>query len=440
MPDREELERHKQTFLQGIAKRARGDQTHRFRDLSSCLSEKYLKDSWQNLNKQGAAGVDKVSIREYEKNLDTHITKLVETLKANQYKARLIRRKYIPKGKDKERPLGIPVVADRLLQMAVSRILQAIWEPGFSEFSFGYRPGKSAKEAVKTLQLNLQYGKYGYVVEADIKGFFDNINHEWLVEMLEQRISDRRFIRLIRKWLRAGVLEPDGEVKHPTKGTPQGGVISPILANIYLHYVLDLWFEKKVQAHCKGKAILVRYADDFVCAFQFKEEAEWFYKELPQRLKKFDLELSSLKTRIIRFSRFHPDAGNRFQFLGFEYYWHNDRQGKPRIKVVTARSNLRKSLARLTEWVRKHYHDPSPIFYKSLKRKLTGYYNYYAVIGNSQAIYLFWNEARWIIFKWLKRRGRRSRLTWKKYLCRLGQYGILYPRVKDWKVGRVVYV
>ena len=329
-------------------------------------------------------------------------------------------------------------MGDRLFQRAASRLLEAIWEPEFSEFSFGYRPEKSGQKAVKTLRVNLQFGKNGYIVEADIKGYFENINHDLLVEMLEHRIDDRRFVRLIRKWLRAGVLEPNGDVVHPIKGTPQGGVISPILANIYLHYVLDLWFERKVKTHCKGKAMLIRYADDFVCAFQYKEEAEWFYNELPKRLKKFELELSSLKTRIIRFSRFDPDAGNRFQFLGFEYYWHNDRKGKPRVKSVTARTGLRKSIGKLTEWVKGHYHDPRLIFYRSLRRKLTGCYNYCAVTGNSYAVGLFWKEARWIIYKWLRRRGRRSRLTWRKYLNQLSRHGIRHPKVKDWKIGRVM--
>jgi group II intron reverse transcriptase/maturase len=440
MPDKKESERHKPTFLQGIAKRSGSDPTCRFHDMSSRLSEDYLRDSWRHLNKRAAAGVDKVSIREYQQDLDAHIRELVATLKANRYKARLIRRTYIPKDKGKMRPLGIPVVSDRLLQMAVSRILSAIWEPKFSKFSFGYRPGKSAKSAVKTLQVNLQFGKYGYVVEADIKGFFDNISHEWLVRMLEEHIADRRFIRLIRKWLKAGVLEPTGQVIHPITGTPQGGVISPILANIYLHYVFDLWFEKVVQPRCKGKALFVRYADDFVCAFQLMEDANRFYGELPKRLGKFNLELSETKTRIIKFSRFQPDAGKRFQFLGFEYCWHKDRKGKPRVQVVTARKKLRKSLANLTAWVKKHYHDPSILFYRSLRRKLTGYYNYYAVIGNSRAVGMFWKESRWIIYKWLRRRGRRSRLTWERYRNQLMRHGIRYPRVKDWGVGRVVFV
>jgi retron-type reverse transcriptase len=217
-------------------------------------------------------------------------------------------------------------------------------------------------------------------------------------------------------------------------------VISPILANIYLHYVFDLWFEKVVCPRCKGKALFVRYADDFVCAFQLMEDANRFYEELPKRLGKFNLELSASKTRIIKFSRFKPDAGNRFQFLGFEYCWHKDRKGKPRVQIVTARKKLRKSLANLTAWVKKHYHDPSILFYRSLRRKLTGYYNYYAVIGNSRAVGMFWKESRWIIYKWLRRRGRRSRLTWDRYRNQLRRYGIRYPRVKDWGVGRVAFV
>src|SRR5688572_165345 len=272
-----------QTSLLEIAKKAQRDKRYRFRNLYRELNEELLLDSWRLLRKDAALGVDRVSAAEYEANLEENIHQLVERLKRKSYRAKLVRRHYIPKGNGGKRPLGIPAIEDKLLQLAVKRLLEAIYEQDFLSCSYGYRPRVGALEAVDQLTVKLQFGAYHHVVEADIKGFFDNLSHEWLMRMLAERIDDQPTLRLIKKWLNAGVLDTDGKVLRPESGTPQAGIISPVLANVYLHYALDLWFERVFQHRCKGAAFLVRYADDFVCGFARVEEAERFYHELEER-------------------------------------------------------------------------------------------------------------------------------------------------------------
>lgn len=267
------------------------------------INQDVLRLCFYRLRKDAASGVDQVTFQDYARNLEANLTDLAGRLRRQAYRARLVRRKYIPKGKGKLRPLGIPVLEDKLLQMAVTQILLAIYEVDFLPCSFGYRPGVSAHAAVRTLQDELQWGRHNFVVEADIKGFFENLRWEWLERMLEQRIADGALVNLIRKWLRAGILEEDGKVIHPQTGTPQGGVISPVLANIYLHYVLDVWFERGVKPKQRGRCRIVRYADDFVACFEHRQEAEAFEKALPARLAKFGLEVAADKTKMLRFGR-----------------------------------------------------------------------------------------------------------------------------------------
>jgi RNA-directed DNA polymerase len=257
------------TSLQGIAQKAARQKGYRFRNLYGMLDEDFLKQCWCDIRKDAASGVDQVSAQEYEQHLDANIHDLVERLKQKRYRAKLVRRHYIPKGDGTQRPLGIPAVEDKLLQLAVARLLEAIYEQDFLRCSYGYRPKVGALEAVDTLTIKLQFGRYAWVVEADIKKFFDTIDHDWMVRMLAERIDDGALLRLIRKWLKAGVLDTDGMVLHPATGTPQGGTVSPVLANVFLHYVLDIWFEKVVKQHCRGEACLLRYADD--CAPRRRE-------------------------------------------------------------------------------------------------------------------------------------------------------------------------
>lgn len=401
------------TFLRSISKKAAKAKSHRFQNLYGSLNESLIYESWCKLNKRGAPGVDKVTIAQYEENLGENIKQLIERLKDKKYRSQLIRRKYIPKGKGKVRPLGIPVVEDRLLQGAVSLLLSAIFEEDFHTVSYGYRPKRGAQQAVKELTFELQFGRYGYVVEADIKGFFDNINHEWLLKMIEQRVDDKPFMKIIESWLKAGILEEDGAVTHPYTGTPQGGVVSPILANIYLHYVVDHWFEHKVKSHCNGQAHLIRYADDFVCAFQYKRDAEAFYRVLPKRLAKFGLAVAPEKTCIHKFSRFKPCRNRQFSFLGFEFYWEADSKGEPRVWRRTSRSKLQKSIKACKEWLRSHRHYPLGALMLTMNRKVRGHYNYFRAVGNMGSLSVFYREAVRLLHKWLNRRSQRRSLTWK---------------------------
>jgi RNA-directed DNA polymerase len=438
MPDNVGPEQHKQTSLRGITDKAKANKQHRFQDFYRVLSTELLLDCFGKLNKDASSGVDGVTWQKYADNLCANVEALVEKLKSKRYRAKLVRRKYIPKENGKERPLGIPVLEDKLLQAACARILNAIYEQDFLAFSYSYRAGRSARDAVQDLTFDLQYGRYGYVVEADIKGFFDNMDHDWLLKMLSQRIDDRAFLGLIRKWLKAGILETDGKVINPDTGTPQGGVVSPVLANVYLHYALDRWFDKVVKPRCGGNALISRYADDFVCAFRFREDAEQFYRELPARLGKFKLEVAPEKTRIIRFSRFHPGIERRFAFLGFEFYWNEDRKGEPRVMRRTAHKKLLGACKRIKEWIKPNRHMPGKEFFRGLNARLRGHYNYYGLRGNSRALHSFFVEALDCTFKWLNRRGgKRRSFTWEKFRKILDAVPIAKPVITEVSRRRV---
>jgi RNA-directed DNA polymerase len=420
-----------QTSLQGIAKKASERPKHRFQDLMSLINADNLLWSCQFLKKKAAAGVDKIDYAMYMENIHENIEEIVTRLKAGTYKAKLVRRKWIPKGRDKRRPLGIPAISDKLVQMLVSKILQAIYEEDFLEISFGYRPKLGALDAVRETTRKLQFGKYSVVVEADIKGFFDNMNHDWLLKMLGERIDDKRFLRLIRKWLRAGILEETGEVVHPTTGTPQGGVVSPVLANIYLHYGLDLWFEKIVKRNCRGEAMMIRYCDDFICAFQYKEEAETLYRDLGGRLNKFNLEVAPEKTNIIEFGRTAKGNDSSFDFLSFEFRWGVSRKGKRIVTRRTSRKKLRASVANFTDWIRKNRSTKLRLLIKKLNAKYRGYWNYYGVIGNYASLMDFYQQTKDLLFKWLNRRSQRLSYSKETFARMLETMRVVQPRIME---------
>jgi len=425
------LDKLMQTSLQGIEQKAKQNKAHKFSNLYGLLNEQALGYAWKSINKKASAGVDKITAEEYGKNLTENIKEIVYDLKNKKYHAKLVKRVEIPKGNGKIRPLGIPSVSDKILQNAVTMILKAIYEPEFLKSSYGYRPNVGAAMAVKDLTKELRIGKYSYIVEADIKGFFDNINHEWLIKMLEHKINDRSFIGLIRKWLKAGILDVKGLVKHPITGCPQGGCISPILSNIYLHYVLDLWFEKIVKPKAKGEAYVCRYADDFVCAFRYKEDADNFYNELPSRLRKFGLELSMEKTNIIRFTRFRKEDKTSFEFLGFEYRWASSVLGKDIIVRRTSRKKLHQSFSNMKDWCKNIRNKRLATIIKLLNSKLRGYYNYYGVIGNYKSLADFYNIAMKILYKWLNRRSQRRSFNWDQYKLMIKRYGVITPRITE---------
>ena len=430
VPDNVGLEQYEPTSLRGIAIKAGVNGKHRFQDLYRCLNEPFLHACWKGLNKHAASGVDEVTAQVYEENLEANIQGLAERLKAKRYRAKLVRRCYIPKENGKKRPLGIPALEDRLVQLACAKLLSSIFESDFLDNSYGYCPKRSAKDAVNDLRFNLQYGKYGYVVEADIRGFFGHMDHDWLLRMLRERIDDTALLNLIRKWLKAGILETDGQIIHPETGTPQGGVVSPVLANVYLHFALDLWFEKVVKAHCRGDALLLRYADDFVCAFQYRSDAHRFFDALPKRLSRFDLMVAPEKTHLMRFSRFHPSRSRRIVFLGFETYWTHDNKGLVRVKQRTARKKLQGACRRIKEWIKKNRHLKGIKFITALNRRLRGHYNYYSVVGNSRSLWRFYSWAVECAFKWLNRRGgKRKSFTWKVFLNAIERLGIARPKL-----------
>lgn len=418
-----------QTSLRGIANRAASDKTHRFQNLFGLLNVGFLLWCWQFVNKRAASGVDRKDARSYQENLRENTEALVAALKGGWYRAKLVLRRYIPKLNGKLRPLGIPAIADKLLQIGVSKILEAIYEQDFLGCSYGYRPAVGALDAVRDLSAALRSGRYHYLVEADIRSFFDRIDHAKLIELLELRIDDKPFLRLIRKWLKAGILEPDGTVHHPEEGSPQGGSVSPILANIYLHYALDVWFEQTVRARCRGAVYLCRYADDFVCAFQLEADAERFYKALGRRLAKFGLEVAAEKTNLIRFSPVNWKASGAFEFLGFEFRWGLGRWRKPVLKRRTARKKYRAALASFQEWCRTNCRLPTKELFAKLNSKLRGYYYYYGIRGNYDSLYDFFYHAKRILFRILNRRSQRRSYNWKGFAELIKVFKLQKPRL-----------
>jgi RNA-directed DNA polymerase len=420
-----------QTFLRTIAEKASQDKHHRFGDLYRWLDQDVLRLSFYRLRQDAASGVDGVSFQEYERNLEANLDDLVGRLKRKAYRARLVRRKYIPKANGKLRPLGILVLEDKLLQVAVTQILLAIYEVSFLPCSYGYRPGIGAHDALQELSRALQFEGYHFVTEADIKGFFDHVRWEWIERMLEQRIADRALLNLIRKWLRAGIMEEDGQVIHPQTGTPQGGIVSPVLANIYLHYVLDLWFEHVVRVQNQGRCRMIRFADDFVACFERRHEAEAFEKALLARLAKFGLEVASDKTKTLRFGRNGGPHNGRFDFLGFEFYWEPDRKGHPRVKRRTATKKWRAGMQRMRQWIKENRHQKLPKLMKQLASKLRGTWNYYGLIGNYRRMKLFYEETQRSLYKWLNRRSQRQSMGWRAFNRLWERFHLPSPRIVE---------
>jgi RNA-directed DNA polymerase len=354
------------TSLRGIANKARVNKPHRFRELSRCLDAERVLDCWQDLNTEAASGVDPGTVEADGANLHAHSEALVQRLKAPRYRAQWVRRCSMPKENGQVRALGMPALEDKRVQLACAKLLTALYAQDFRDCRYGSRPGRGAVEAVRARTCDRQYGTYGDVVEVDVKGFFDQLTHTQLEDMLRVRIDARAFLKLIRKWLKAGSLDTDGHVVHPDTGTPQGGTGSPVLANAYGHYALDLWCAQVVKVHCRGEALLCRSAAEWVCAFRSQEDAERFSRVLPQRFAQFNLQVAPEKTRLLRFSRFHPSRQRRFPFLGCEFAWMPERQDGPRVKRRTARKKLQAACQRITAGIKQPRHRPGRECYRRL--------------------------------------------------------------------------
>ena len=405
--------------LTALNRKAAKEKKHRFRSLYRLIDKQMLYDCFHQLKRGAAPGVDGITVDEYEKKLKENLELLLSRLISKRYRAQAVKRQYIPKANGKLRPLGIPALEDKIVQLAAARILESIYEVDFSERSVGYRKGKpGARQSSYQLGRELNDGTCRWIVEADIRSFFDEVDHDWLMRMIEQRVDDRAFIGLIRKWLKAGILEPDETTPwDPDKGTPQGGIISPILSNIYLHYVLDLWIEKKLCREYRGKVIFMRYADDIIVGFERKRDAEDYLRRLPDRLAKFSLRLAEEKSSLVKFNRWEPDDSGRFTFLGFDFYW-SRTQKNPHHKIVKRKTNKKKyraSLKDLKDWIRKSRSWPLKMILSSLRRRLRGYWNYYCVLGNSRMTWKYYREVSKLLFKWLNRRSQRKSYTWAQF-------------------------
>ena len=425
------------TKLRRIAEKARKEPSFRFTSLYHLMNEEHLRECFQRLRKNAAAGIDNLTKEMYAENLDTNLQELVERLHHMAYRPQPVRRKYIPKpGSDKQRPLGIPCLEDKLVQAGLVRILETVYEQDFLADSYGFRPGRSCHQALRALSDTVESGAVNHIVEADIKGFFDHVNQEWLMKFLEHRIGDQRVLRMVRRFLKAGVAE-DGNVTVSDQGTPQGGVISPLLANIYLHYVLDLWFEKVHSKSCAGAARLIRYADDFVVCFQYQLDAERFRRELRMRLEKFGLEVEPIKTRVVEFGRYAvrnaKGRGARpgtFDFLGFTHYCSTRRDGSGfRMKRVTARKRFTAKLIIFKEWLKKARNLKTNELWKIASAKLRGHYNYYGVTDNYRGLIRFEQAVNRLLFKWLNRRGKRRCLNWEEFNEMLKRFPLPKPRI-----------
>lgn len=409
-------------------------------NLASYLNTDTLAAIHKTMKSGKASGIDQVTKEEYETNLKENLENLVKRMKSGSYKPNPTRRVYIPKEtKGKMRPLGISCYEDKLVETAIAQILEQIYEPKFYNESFGFRPNRNCHMAVREIIEMVQYRKTNYVVEADIREFFDHVSHEWLMKMLEHDIADKRFLEIIEKFLKAGIME-NGKYLDSESGTPQGNGASPILANIYLHYVLDNWFDVIVRRQCEGECYLIRYCDDFVCCFQNKWEAEIYRKRLEERFHKYGLGLAEEKTRILEFGRFarknREGRGERkpetFDFLGFTFYCGMD--GKKqfyRCRVKTSKKKLRSKIKRMKEWIKAHRAIPLELIFKTVNAKLRGHYQYYGVTDNTREVKKYLTQTKWLLFKWLNRRSQRKSYNFDTfYNGLLRTFPLLEPSIK----------
>jgi len=425
-----------QTKLNLITKMAKTDSKCKFDNLIYLLNKNNLQECFWALKKGKASGVDGVTLEAYEKNLGTNIEDLVARMKTFSYRPKPVKRVLIPKANGKKRPLGIPSVEDKIVQMGITRILQAIFEVDFLDLSYGFRPKRNCHQALDAVDKMIMKSPVNHIIDADIKGFFDNVEHDWLIRCVEQRISDKNMLRLLKRFLKAGIIE-EGKYSSSKKGTPQGGLISPVLANIYLHYVLDLWFEK-VEKHKFGCYMgMVRYCDDFVICVQRKDSANQLLQDLTKRLEKFGLELSLDKTRIVEFGRYAKGNSKKkggkpgsFDFLGITHFCDTSRKGYFKVGRKTARKKFSAKIKEMNQWlkaVRNTSHPES--WWPVLVAKLRGHFQYYGVSGNFIGIKRFYTQAVCLTFKWMNRRSQKKSFNWEQFNTYLNRHPLPKPKI-----------
>jgi group II intron reverse transcriptase/maturase len=423
--------------LQRIAELAREHPEWAFTNLAQVIDFELLKEAFERTRKNGAVGVDGQTAKEYEEKMEANLRALLGRLHTGSYRAPEVRRVYIPKADGRKmRPIGIPTFEDKVLQRAVVMVMEAIYEADFIENSYGFRPGKSAHQALEVIWKETMGVQGGWIVEADIQSFFDELDHSQLRSFLDRRVKDGVIRRVINKWLKAGVLE-EGRVWYPEAGTPQGGVISPLLANIYLHEVLDVWFEQIVKPLLQGRGYLIRYADDFVMIFSVEKDAQRVMEALPKRFGKYGLRLHPDKTRMIPFNQppkikdddQHRPRGESFDFLGFTHYWGKSRNGNWAVKRKTAQKRFSRALKAIKGWCRTNRHLSLVEQWVALGQKLNGHFNYYGITGNSQKLVNFQHEVKLIWHKWLSRRSQKGKVSWEHFQRLLTQYPLPPPHV-----------
>lgn len=402
-----------------------------FTALAHYIDVKWLYEAFRQTRKDAAPGVDGMTAEEYAVNLDENLQNLLDCAKSGKYRAPAVKRVHIPKGKGKEtRPLGLPTFEDKVLQRAVKMVLEPLYEQEFYDCSYGFRPGRSQHMAIVKMRKELMKMKGGWIIDVDIKQYFDSIDHRKLREIFSKRVCDGVITRLLGKWLKAGILE-EGKLYYNRKGAPQGGVLSPLLSNIYLHEVLDVWFENTAKPRLKGKAFMVRFADDVILGFQNKEDALRIYEVLPKRFAKYNLTLHPEKTRLIRFNK--PDGNNgkpeTYDFLGFTHYWGKSRKGYYVIKHKTAKDRLARAIHNFNLWLKKNRHMEIKEQHTALCRKLQGHYAYYGITFNYFMLYIVWESVKSLWKKWLSRRSSKSYINWDKFHCLLERYPLTKPRI-----------
>jgi len=395
--------------------------------LMSYVNVDTLMTEFKRQSGKKAKGIDGISKIDYEENLKENLENLIKRLKAFSYHPKPVRRTYIPKDNGNVRPLGIPSFEDKMVQGAMAKALESVYEPRFLDCSYGFRRGRNAHQCIADMNHTLMFKKVNYVLDADIKGFFDNVEHEWLIKFLEHDIADETYIRYIKRLLRAGVME-EGKYYETDKNVPQGGVISPTLANVYLHYVLDLWFEKCIKQNLRGEAYLFRYADDFTIMLQHEDDSKKINEALIDRFAKFGLELAADKTRIIPFGRY-KGTKDSFEFLGFSFINGRGRKGNYRVHIRTSKKKLKLKMQSAKKWLTERMHKPILQILEALKLKLNGHINYYGVSGNFRSIQKFFKYVSFTLYRVLRRRGQKKPIKFKDFIRIWDAANIKPPKV-----------